>query len=197
MPNIAARIQCNRSELLVRCFDFSPPAGWVRNVDALLTDIAQILRDANAPAGIFSIRQIKEKFGGLRVHCDGLPKPPSNPSMECEWAAGTEGDTSSTRLPRNWHFEGICSVDYAEHIDDASIARILAAIEASGYLSEAVAARIRARIESAREDAEHTCQLCGASGSPMVEYGWHAAVCEDHRDPAARAAWLNGWETPK
>jgi hypothetical protein len=146
MPNIAARIQSNRSELLVRCFDFSPPAGWVRNVDALLTDIAQILRDANAPAGIFSICQIKERFGGLRVHCDGLPKAPSNPSMECEWAAGTEGDTSSTLLPRNWHFEGVCSIDFAENTDDASISRILAAIEAMAYVPDAVAARIRARI---------------------------------------------------
>lgn len=197
MPNISARIQSNLSELLVRCFDFAPPAGWVRNVDAFLTDIAQILRDANAPAGVFSIRQIKEKYGGLRGYCDGLPKPPSNPSMEGEWASGTEGDTSSTRLPRDWHFEGVCSVDFAEHTDDASIARIFAAIEASAYLSDAVAERIRARIEEARQEADRTCQLCGANGGLMVEYGWHMTVCPEHRDPAARAAWSNGRETPE
>jgi hypothetical protein len=197
MSSIFARIQSNHSELLVRCFDFSPSAGWVRNVDALLTDIAQILRDANVPAEIFSIRQIKEKFGGLRVHCDGLPKPPSNPSMEGEWAAGTEGDTSSTLLPRNWHFEGVCSIDFAEPTDDASIARILAAIEASAYVSEAVAARIRARIESARQEADRTCQLCGAEGGLVIDNGWHMTACEVHRHPAARAAWSNGWETPE
>ena len=195
MPNIAARVQSDHSELLVRCFDFSPPAGWVRNVDALLTDIAQILRDANGPAGIFSFRQIKEKF--VRVHCDGLPKPPSSPSMECEWAAGMEGDTSSTLLTRNWHFEGVCSVDFAEHTDDASIARILAAIEASAYISEAVAARIRARIESARQEANRTCQLCGAEGGLIIDSSWHMTACEVHRHPAARAAWSNGWEAPK
>jgi hypothetical protein len=176
-------------ELLIRCFDFSPPEGWIGIADTLLTDIGQILRDADVPAGVFSVRQVKEKFGGLRVYCDGYPKPPSNPSMEGEWASGMEGDSNRTPPSRTWYFEGVCSVEFAEDVDDALIARLLAAIAESAYVSKAVAASIRARIEEAREEADHTCQLCGAEGGLVVETGWHMTVCEGHRDRAARAAW--------
>ncbi len=189
MSRNAFQLSIAHPKLLDRCYDFSPPEGWMGIVTSMLSDIARILRDADVPAGVFSVRQVKEKFGGLRVYCDGYPKPPSNPSMEGEWASGMEGDSNRTPPSRTWYFEGVSSVEFAEDVDDALIARLLAAIAESAYVSEAVAARIRARIEEAREEADRTCQCCGAEGALVVENGWHATVCEEHRDRRARAAW--------
>jgi hypothetical protein len=190
MSEAAVQINSAHAELLVRCFDFSPPEGWQQIVDSLLTDISRILRDGEVPAGVFSIRQVKEKFGGLRVYACGYPTAPYSPAQDIvRISTADEEDASPPPQSQNWHFEGICSIDFADQIDDTSRARILSAIADSAYVPDAVAQRIRDRIEIARREADRTCQLCGAEGELTVDNGWHITVCAEHRDPEARAAW--------
>jgi hypothetical protein len=189
VTNDIERLKATYAHLLTRCFDFSPPEGWREIVTALLADIDQELRDAEVPVGVFSIRQAKEKFGGLRVYVSGYPKSPLSPSMEGEWASATEGDSATAPESRTLHLEGVCTIDFDERLDDASMRRILTAIEESAYVPEAVATQIRCRIEAARQEADRTCQLCGAAGAMVIDNGWHMTICAEHRDPGARAAW--------
>ncbi len=189
MSEAAVQMNSAHAELLVRCFDFSPPEGWRQIVDSLLTDISRILRDGEVPAGVFSIRQVKEKFGGLRAYVDGLPTAPFSPTFARERISIPDLDVPPAQTYRDWHFDGICTIDFDEHISMASIARVLAAIKEAAYVTEVVAQRIRDRIEIARREADHTCQLCGAEGELTVDNGWHITVCAEHRDPEARAAW--------
>jgi hypothetical protein len=190
VTNDIERLKATYAHLLTtRCFDFSPPQGWLGIVESLLVGIGQVLQDTEVPAGIFTIRQVKEKFGALRVYVAGLPMPPSNPNLPSEWASEAEDDSSLVPQSRDWHFDGICSIAFQEHIEDSSIVRILTAIEESAYVPEAVATQIRCRIEAARQEADRTCQLCGAAGAMVIDNGWHMTVCEEHRDAIARAAW--------
>ncbi len=189
MNNRTAQIQKRYAPLLERSIDFSPPEGWLGIVNSLVADLARILREADVPPGAFSVRQVKEKFGGLRVYVAGLPSNPQPVSGSSDWVSDAEADPAPDRPSREWHFEGVCTIDFDERLADASIARILAAISASAYVPEAVAQQIRRRIEAARQEADRTCQLCGAEGDLVVENGWHMTLCEEHRDGKARAAW--------
>ncbi len=189
MTHPVTQIKVTHASLLLHCFDFSPPAGWIGIVDGLLNDISRILQGAGVQDGLFGIRQIKEKFGGLRIYVYGYPQPPSSPNMEPEWPSGTDIHSSAAPMSRNWHFEGIGSVDFDERVSTVLMARVLAAIGTAAYLPEDVALEIRARIEFACKQADCTCQLCGNAGALVIENGWHLTVCSDHRDPSARAAW--------
>lgn len=189
MTNDIDRLEATYSYLFERCFDFSPPEGWLRIVAALLADIDHALMEAEVPAGVFSIRQVKEKFGGLRVYVDGLPTAPYSLASDLGRISTADEGASSAPIYRDWYFDGICNVEFDEGIDAASIARILAAIQASACVSEAVAQRIRQRIDVACKHANSTCQLCSAVGVKEIQNGWYLTVCKDHRDPAARVAW--------
>lgn len=182
MTNRTEQIKSTHAALLVRCFDFSPPEGWLKIVNSLLAEIAQILRDAEVLDGVFSIKQVKEKFGCLRVYTDGYPEiPTSEPSFEME--------VDSTPLSQNWHFERVCSIQFDERIDNASVSRILAAISAAAYLPAAIAQQIANHIDSACDLADRSCQLCGAEGSRVVDNGWYMTVCSEHQDAVSREAW--------
>ncbi len=184
MTNSDAHIKSSHAELLIRCFDFSPPPGWLQIVNKLLEDIAQILREAEVPSGVFSLRQVKQKLGGLRVYSDGYPQVPTS-----ERDYETEMGSTPLHLERNWHFEGVCSISFEERIDDASLLRILDAISAAAFLPDHAARQITQQIDSACDVADRTCELCGAAGSRIVDNGWHMTVCAEHRNSAAREAW--------
>lgn len=195
VTNSEAQIKSSHAELLVRCFDFSPPPGWLKIVNSLLKDTAQILRDAKVPLGVFSVRQIKEKFGGLRVYVDGFPETATPLNLEIEWDPETE--VESTPLYREWHFERVCSIQFDERIDNASVSRILAAISAAAYLPAGVARQIANHIDRACDLADRSCQLCGAEGGRVVDNGWYMTVCAEHRNSAAREAWWKEREAPQ
>lgn len=194
MANTAAQLKNSYPELLSHCYDFTPPKGWENIVASLFSDLTRILRDAQVPDGLFGIRQVKEKFGGLRVYVHGLPSAPHSPDFDRDWIVAPEFDSVPAPKSRNWHFEGICSLEFSERINDASIARILTAIGEVAYVPEAVATQIRSLIEAARQEADRTCQCCGANGALVIENAWHMTVCEEHRNPEARAAWRKEME---
>ncbi len=189
MTNRTAQIKNTHAALLVRCFDFSPPPGWLQIVNKLLEDIAQILQDAAVPDGILSIKQVKEKFGCLRIYADGFPEAPSPSNLAIEWGTETEVESPPLPLYREWHFDRVCSISFEERIDDASVLRILAAISAAAYLPAGVAQQIANYIDRACDLADRSCQLCGAEGSRVVDNGWYMTVCSEHQDAVSREAW--------
>ena len=163
--------------LFSRCFDYSPPEGWDPLVESCIADIRAMLDEASIPPGVFSIRQVKEKFGGLRIYTDGSPAEPKPDNEEFAFL-GMEKERASS-----YYLNRIGNLDFEDQVSDETRARILAAIVAVAYVPEALAERIRARIKVAMDEADKTCQTCGAPGELEVK-GWHRTVCAEHRTPS-------------
>ena len=83
--------------------EVSVARGWHALIEDLLTDIQVVIRERG---GAFAVRQIKEKFGGLRFYCEG-----SDETIEalivaaegcairtCEWCGGS----GVNRLHSGW-----------------------------------------------------------------------------------------------
>ncbi len=54
------------------------------------------------------------------------------------------------------------------------------------YTSTSLEGRALAAIQKAETRSRVTCELCGAPGRIVVNFGWHYVACETHRKPGDR-----------
>jgi hypothetical protein len=142
--------------------------GWRNLIDQLLFDLEGICGDQVSK---FELRQIKEKFGELRVYfslkgqaeiatMDGIGMIPKE-ALDAAEATGV--------VAVNRH-------EWGAHMQVVS--------NPSG-LSET----IRKRIAEATNLSRLICSECGAPGEMRVtESGWYATFCDQHKKPGSKVA---------
>ena len=86
-----------------RYLEVSVARGWHTLIEELLTNIQMVVCERG---GVFAVRQIKEKFGGLRFYCEGsdemikalIVAAEERAVCTCEWCGGT----GENRLHTGW-----------------------------------------------------------------------------------------------
>lgn len=143
--------------------------GWFALVDALCTDVEQLLGDQ---AAAFQWEQIKEKFGSARLYWSLRDRQQALVADVGGAAAAGEPD------------EGPDEEGYIERVDPTPLG-----LRISFTPADDLSQRIAARVRQAEQASAAICETCGAKGRlRTTKNGYYFTACPAHTPRGAVTA---------